>query len=111
LNTLTKATLHQLLHQFNQGAKMSIQAAQDFRQQVNASADLQAAVAGHVKDGNIDYAGLSTLGRSHGYEFSANDAKSALSAASDELSEFEMELVSGGFIMPPQFNKPGRGHF
>ncbi|GAB3433797.1 Nif11 family protein [Massilia solisilvae] len=79
---------------------MSIQAAQDFRQQTNASPALQAEVARHFNNGSIDYAALAELGRKHGHDFSAEDAVAVLSTPSDELSDFEMELVSGGIIMP-----------
>lgn len=89
---------------------MSIQAAQEFRQQVNASAALQAAVSTKVNNGAIDYAGLAQLGSEHGFAFSAEEAEQALSTSSDELSEFEMELVSGGFLPPPTFDKK-QSHF
>ncbi|GAB3407395.1 Nif11 family protein [Massilia agilis] len=87
---------------------MSIQAAQAFRQQTNASPALQAEVLGHVSNGTIDYAALAELGRKHGHVFSAEDAVAVLSAPSDELSDFEMELVSGGAIIPPQYAKRDR---
>ncbi|GAB3433787.1 Nif11 family protein [Massilia solisilvae] len=87
---------------------MSIQAAQAFRQQTNASPALQAEVARHVSNGTIDYAALAELGRMHGHDFSAEDAVAVLSAPDDELSDFEMELVSGGFLVPPQFSKRDR---
>ncbi len=77
---------------------MSIQAAQQFRQHVNASPALQAQVAGSFVNGEVDYSGLSELGRGCGFDFSADEAKSALAAAQDELSDFEMELVSGGIV-------------
>lgn len=83
---------------------MSIQAAQNFRQQTNASPELQAEVARHFSNGSIDYAALAELGRKHGHDFSAEDAVAVLSAPSDELSDFEMELVSGGIIMPAYHN-------
>lgn len=88
---------------------MSIQAAQDFRQQTNASPALQAEVARHFNNGSIDYAALAELGRKHGHDFTAEDAVTVLSAPSDELSDFEMELVSGGTCMPPQRKFDGSG--
>ncbi len=75
---------------------MSLHSAQEFRRQVSASPELQEAVAAKVSDGVIDFAGVSEIGRSKGFEFSAEDAKNALATQSDELSDFEMELVSGG---------------
>ncbi|GAB3433792.1 Nif11-like leader peptide family RiPP precursor [Massilia solisilvae] len=87
---------------------MSIQAAQAFRQQTNTSPALQAEVARHVSNGTIDYAALAELGRKHGHDFTAEDAVTVLSAPSDELSDFEMELVSGGTLIPPQFSKRDR---
>lgn len=87
---------------------MSIQAAQEFRQQTNASPALQAEVARHFANGSIDYAALAELGRKHGHNFSTEDAVAVLSAPSDELSDFEMELVSGGIIMPSYMQKRDR---
>lgn len=75
---------------------MSLQAAQAFRQQANASPALQSQVAGFFQNGNIDYEGLAALARSHGHEVTTEDAIAALSGADDELSDFEMELVAGG---------------
>lgn len=79
---------------------MSIQSAQAFRQQVNANPALQESVSSHFNNGVIDYAALADLARSQGFDVSTDDAISVLSTASDELSDFEMELVSGGF--PPR---------
>ncbi len=75
---------------------MSIQAAQAFRQHVNASTVLQEEVARHVVDGTVDFAGVAGLGRRHGFEFTPEDAQAVVSANDSELSEFELELVSGG---------------
>lgn len=90
---------------------MSIQAAHDFRQQVNQNAALQAEVARLIQNGSVDYAGLAGLARQHGHDVSTEDVSAALSAASDELSEFEMELVSGGFPPMPYPVKNGKKPF
>lgn len=84
---------------------MSIEAAQAFRQQTNSSPELQAAVASHFKNGSIDYAALAALGRQHGHDVTTEDAVAVLSSESDELSDFEMELVSGGILIPPSMDK------
>ncbi len=75
---------------------MSIQAAQEFRQRVSASPELQEQIAATVKNGEIDLPALVDLGRSNGFAFSVVDAENALASVSDELSDFEMELVAGG---------------
>ncbi len=84
---------------------MSIQSAQAFRQQVNANPALQESVSGHFNNGVIDYAALADLARSQGFDVSTDDAISVLSTASDELSDFEMELVSGGIPIHQSLNK------
>ena len=90
---------------------MSIQSAQAFRQQVNANPALQEMVSRHFHNGTIDYAALAELARAEGFDVNTEDAVAALSTTSDELSDFEMELVSGGVIMPVSFNKANKGSF
>ncbi len=75
---------------------MSRQAVQAFREQVNTSPALQAEVARHVSKGVVNYAAIGELARAHGFEFTLAEAQAALAANDDELSDFEMELVSGG---------------
>lgn len=75
---------------------MSITAAENFRQHVNRMSTLQAELVRYVDNGTIDYSGLADLGSRSGFDFTPAEAKQVLSTASDELSDFEMELVSGG---------------
>lgn len=84
---------------------MSIIAAQHFRQHVNRMSTLQAEVAPYFTNGVIDYAGLAQLGSRSGFDFTAEEAKQVLSTDDDELSDFEMEMVSGGTITPPSMDK------
>lgn len=86
---------------------MSIIAAQNFRQHVNRMSTLQAEVAPYFTNGAIDYAGLAQLGSRSGFDFTAEEAKQVLSTEDDELSDFEMEMVSGGIIVPPNIQKSG----
>ena len=84
---------------------MSIIAAQNFRQHVNRMSTLQAEVAPYFTNGVIDYAGIAELGSRSGFDFTAEEAKQVLSTDDDELSDFEMEMVSGGVMIPPSMDK------
>jgi predicted ribosomally synthesized peptide with nif11-like leader len=75
---------------------MSIQAAQAFRQEVNQNPELQALVGTHIQAGGINAEALAALAREHGHDVSTDDVIATLSAANDELSDFEMDLVAGG---------------
>jgi predicted ribosomally synthesized peptide with nif11-like leader len=86
---------------------MSIIAAQNFRQHVNRMSTLQAEVAPYVSNGVIDYAGIAELGSRSGFDFTAEEAKQVLSRDDDELSDFEMEMVSGGTMTPPSLKSHG----
>ena len=86
---------------------MSIQSAQAFRQQVNANPALQETISRHFHNGMLDYAALAELARAEGFDVSAEDAAAALSTSSDELSDFEMELVSGGTTSGPRMKEIG----
>lgn len=91
---------------------MSIIAAQNFRQHVNRMSTLQAEVAPYISNGVIDYAGIAELGSRSGFDFTAEEAKLVLSKEDDELSDFEMEMVSGGVLMPANFkSQGGQGKF
>jgi len=77
---------------------MSIQSLQSFRQQVNGNNALAAAVKTCLSapGGALDLEALATLGRKNGYDFSADDVRSAMAATDDELSDLELEVVSAG---------------
>ena len=59
-------------------------------------------VSRHFHNGMIDYAALAELARSEGFDVNTEDAVAMLSTGSDELSDFEMELVSGGGTSYPR---------
>jgi hypothetical protein len=86
---------------------MSIIAAQNFRQHINRMSTLQAEVAPYFSNGVIDYVGLSQLGSRSGFDFTAEEARQVLSTGDDELSDFEMEMVSGGVIQTGAFKDGG----
>ena len=79
---------------------MTTQAFEQFRSQVNADKDLQPAVAACFSsaptEGLTGLDKLAALGSSHGFEFTAQDAQGATAADGTTLSDFELELVSGG---------------
>ena len=64
-----------------------------FRKAVNESADLQEKIKGGTD--------LVELGKENGHDFSAEDVTAAfeeLKESDEELTEFELEAVSGGFF-------------
>ena len=66
-----------------------------FRKAVNESADLQEKVKGGTD--------LVELGKENGHDFSAEDVTAAyeeLQDSDEELTEFELEAVSGGWAAP-----------
>ena len=64
---------------------------EEFREAVNANEDWQEEVRNFGADDNIvNYASVK------GYEFTENEYKEFVGDMGDELSMFEMELVSGG---------------
>jgi len=77
---------------------MSMQSLQDFRQQVNGNAILEAAVKGCLTapGGALDMNALAALGKDKGFDFSADDVRTAMSSQDDDLSDLELELVSAG---------------
>ena len=79
---------------------MTTEAFEKFRTQVNADKALQASVAACFSsaptEGSTGLDKLAALGRSHGFEFTAQDAQGATAADGTALSDFELELVSAG---------------
>lgn len=73
---------------------MSRQAIEDFRQQINEKSDLQDQVR------NLDIAGLITLASENGYDLDKAELEAYLAkmgADKSELTDFELELVAGGY--------------
>lgn len=70
---------------------MSVEAAQKFRSHVDVNEDLQDNIRDQMADGSLN---LVKIGKEHGFEFSEDDLKQSADQA--ELSDFELELVSGG---------------
>ena len=79
---------------------MTTQAFEQFRRQVNADSGLQAGVVACFSsppiEGSSGFDKLVSLGKIHGFDFSAQEAIGAKTADGATLSEFELELVSGG---------------
>lgn len=75
---------------------MSKEAAMTFRDQVCKSSSLQQQVRAAIESGK-DLTEAVRLGKSCGCEFTADEAAEVLqNMGSDELSEFELEMVAGG---------------
>lgn len=74
---------------------MTQPAAEAFRAKINTSEELQDAIRAQIQAGNLD---LVALGATHGFEFSAAEANTLVEQleGEGELSEFELEVVSGG---------------
>lgn len=75
---------------------MSREAVSKFRDAINASEDLQ----DQIRSG----ADLMAMGKENGFEFTAEELGATLNDLGDELSDFELEVVSGG----TQFNAFGK---
>ncbi|MGQ0655181.1 MAG: Nif11-like leader peptide family RiPP precursor [Betaproteobacteria bacterium] len=77
---------------------MSLQSLQSFRQQANGNPELEAAVRGCLSgpQGALDLGALAALGKRHGFDFSADDVRAAMATSEEELSDFELEVVSAG---------------
>ena len=73
---------------------MSIDQANAFRTFVNENESVQEQIKGAASDESFS---LVALAAEHGYTFTSEEAQSAWDAAQGgELSEFELEVVSGG---------------
>jgi predicted ribosomally synthesized peptide with nif11-like leader len=77
---------------------MSYEAAVAFRQKVNESPELQAALRSHMNP--VDHPFVVSLGQKNGFDFTDADSEklyASLSSSQDsELSDFELEMVAGG---------------
>lgn len=87
---------------------------QAFRQAIDNSPQLQAQVLPLINQGGAANPELIKLGESLGYHFSETDLQEAINLASEdeELTDFELELVSGGFMGPSgtQDSNPSRNN-
>ena len=83
---------------------MSKQTVLAFREKVNASPDLQKQIRANADAKNLD---IVALGKAHGCDFSAEEVKGLLNEA--ELTDFELEMVSGGAGKPGWRPGPGPG--
>ncbi len=78
---------------------MSVEAMRAFRKLAGRDEAVETAVRGAVgPDGNADLAGVVKLGAEHGFQFSETDVISVFSNDNEELSDFELELVSAGTL-------------
>ena len=79
---------------------------QAFRQAVNDNPQLQARVLPLINQGSAGNQELVKLGESLGYQFTEADLQEAINLASEdeELTDFELEMVSGGFGGPSGTN-------
>jgi predicted ribosomally synthesized peptide with nif11-like leader len=85
---------------------MSIEAISEFRETVRGNAELETAIKGLLSDqGVLDAAGLAELGNRHGYAFTEAEVMSFDLGSDDELSDFELEMVSAGIGMTCVNNK------
>lgn len=71
---------------------MSMQSLNEFRGKVNGNAQLEEA----VRACGLDLDAMAALGRSQGFEFTRDEIVATFSAPSVELSDLELEMVSGG---------------
>lgn len=70
---------------------MSAKSFDEFRRRVAADEELQGACQKALAAGG---AGLASVGKAHGFDFTNEEAKAAMDEA--ELSDLELELVAGG---------------
>ena len=76
---------------------MSIDQANAFRTFVNENESVQEQIKGAASDESFS---LVALAAEHGYTFTSEEAQSAWDAAQGgELSDFELEVVSGGVLV------------
>ena len=81
---------------------MSVENLQAFRKKVDQSDGLQQEVRAFVTAGNVD--DVVTLGKKHGFEFSAADLREVFGGFIAELSQSQLESVVGGVSGSPQLS-------
>ena len=74
---------------------MGTSATEAFRAKINASEELQDTIRARLGAGTLD---LVALGKEQGFDFTQDEAKALIDQLEEEgeLSEFELEVVSGG---------------
>lgn len=85
---------------------MSIDALEKFYQHVQNNAALESEATAALQEGA---AAVVTLAEREGFSFTSEELSIALAhhaASNDELSDEELELVAGGFIMAPRATAP-----
>ena len=79
---------------------MTTEAFEQFRTQINADKDLQASIAACFSspptEGSTGLEKLIALGKSHGFDFTAQDMQASLRTGNAALSDAELEQVSAG---------------
>lgn len=76
---------------------MSIEAAIEFRAMINETPALQSAVRELMdEEGILDLQETAKLGQQHGYAITASEVETLIANDNDELSDFELEMVSAG---------------
>ncbi|NVJ92292.1 MAG: Nif11 family protein [Methylocystaceae bacterium] len=76
----------------------------EFRKLVASDQALQTEVAKTVGNGSWDPAALIKLGEANGLSFTSDDIVNILSEEDDELSDFELEMVSAGVVIKQSGN-------
>ena len=91
---------------------MTTPAFEQFRTQVSADKALQTAVAACFSspptEGSTGFDKLAALGKSHGFDFTVQEAQGSRGSGDATLSDFELELVSAG-APNMRFNKKDGG--
>jgi len=76
---------------------MTIESVNEFREKIKNNSELEAVVRGLFgSDGMLDLPAAVKLGEQHGFTFSESDIDAAFANDNDELSDFELEMVSAG---------------
>lgn len=76
---------------------MTMKAANDFRQAVRDNAELENKVRTlFTEDGLLDLSATVRLGAQHGYVFNEADIEDVFANDNDDLSDFELEMISAG---------------
>jgi len=79
---------------------MSIEAVKKFRTTVNENPSLQETMLKLTDgEGNLLLPEIIKLGAQHGFEITEADIEALYSNDNDELSDFELEMVSAGVVM------------
>lgn len=86
---------------------MSLEAVAAFRSALAQDVALQKLCAEAIAA--RDAQGLAGIAASRGFDFTAAELEE--SVGDGELSDSELELVAGGVVIPPRFDKSAGSHF